>query len=124
MAITVRKLDNNKYWTFGQGLANYQDKDNAIAQNVSTRLKSFMFDWFLDQQANIDWFNILGQKNNKQVILNVVKTTVLNTDGVISVSDILILDGTDTQSRMLQIQVNFTTIYNTFLEEEVTINGG
>jgi hypothetical protein len=124
MAITVRKLDNNKDWTFGQGLANYQDKDNAIAQNVSTRLKSFMFDWFLDQQANIDWFNILGQKNNKQVILNVVKTTVLNTDGVISVSDILILDGTDTQSRMLQIQVNFTTIYNTFLEEEVTINGG
>jgi hypothetical protein len=82
-----------------------------------------MYDWFLDQQANIDWFNILGQKNNKQVILNVVKTTVLNTDGVISVSDILILDGTDTQSRMLQIQVNFTTIYNTFLEEEVTING-
>jgi hypothetical protein len=124
MAITVRKLDNNKDWTFGQGLANYQDKDNAIAQNVSTRLKSFMFDWFLDQQANIDWFNILGQKNNKQVILNVVKTTVLNTDGVISVSDILILDGTDMQSRMLQIQVNFTTIYNTFLEEEVTINGG
>ena len=124
MAITVRKLDNNKDWTFGQGLANYQDKDNAIAQNVSTRLKSFMFDWFLDQQANIDWFNILGQKNNKQVILNVVKTTVLNTDGVISVSDILILDGTDAQSRMLQIQVNFTTIYNTFLEEEVTINGG
>ena len=124
MAITVRKLDNNKDWTFGQGLANYQDKDNAISQNVSTRLKSFMFDWFLDQQANIDWFNILGQKNNKQVILNVVKTTVLNTDGVISVSDILILDGTDTQSRMLQIQVNFTTIYNTFLEEEVTINGG
>jgi hypothetical protein len=123
MAITVRKLDNNKDWTFGQGLANYQDKDNAIAQNVSTRLKSFMYDWFLDQQANIDWFNILGQKNNKQVILNVVKTTVLNTDGVISVSDILILDGTDTQSRMLQIQVNFTTIYNTFLEEEVTING-
>jgi hypothetical protein len=123
MAITVRKLDDNKDWTFGQGLANYQDKDNAIAQNVSTRLKSFMYDWFLDQQANIDWFNILGQKNNKQVILNVVKTTVLNTDGVISVSDILILDGTDTQSRMLQIQVNFTTIYNTFLEEEVTING-
>jgi hypothetical protein len=78
MAITVRKLDDNKDWTFGQGLANYQDKDNAIAQNVSTRLKSFMYDWFLDQQANIDWFNILGQKNNKQVILNVVKTTVLN----------------------------------------------
>ena len=55
-------------------------------------MQSFKFDWLLDEDANIDWFNILGQKNNKNTIIENVKITTLNTDGVISVDNIEILD--------------------------------
>ena len=120
MAITARKLDSNNDWTFGQGRANYATEDTAIRQNVKTRLQSFMFDWFLDVDANIDWWNILGRKNNKQVILDNVKATTINTDGVTSVDNIEI---TNEANRVLQIQVTFTTIYSQQFTEEASING-
>lgn len=120
MAITVRGLDENFDFKFGQGRAVYRTEDNAIRQNVKTRLQSFKFDWFLDEDANIDWLNILGQKNNKNTIIENVKVTTLNTDGVISVDNIEI---SDEKNRNLQIIVQFTTIYNKQFTEEESLNG-
>jgi len=120
LSITDRKLTDKNDWTFGAGRASYSTQQNAIRQNVKTRLQSFKFDWFLDEDANIDWFNILGQKNNKNTIIENVKVVTLNTDGVTSVDNIEI---TDEKNRNLQITVTFTTIYNTQFTEEVAING-
>ena len=39
--MSVRKIDKNGDWTFGQGLGNYIKNDDEISQNVITRLKSF-----------------------------------------------------------------------------------
>jgi len=118
MAIKVRKLDKNGDWTFGNGQANYIDKNNAIGQNVKTRLQSFKYDWFLDTDANIDWFNILGYKNNEQTIKDNILFTTLNTDGVTEVDDIIV---TKSEDRELQLSVKFITIYNTELIVDANI---
>jgi capsule polysaccharide export protein KpsE/RkpR len=116
--MSVRRIDSSGDWTFGQGKANYIRRDDEIRQNVVTRLKSFKFDWFLDTQANIDWFNILGQKSNQETIFREVERVVLNTFGV---TEILRLELTRLTDRDATILIEFVTIYNTTFLNEIGV---
>lgn len=101
-----RRLDkNNSDWTFGRGLSNYADSDEAILLNCKTRLMSFKNDWFLDQNQNIDWFTILGQKNNEQIIINEVERVCLNSEGIVKVVSIEVVKS-DNRSASIKIVVN------------------
>lgn len=99
-----RRLKNND-WTFGRGVANYADSDEAILLNCKTRLMSFKNDWFLDQNQNIDWFTILGQKNNEQTIINEVERVCLNSEGIVKVVSIEVVKS-DNRSANIEIVVN------------------
>jgi hypothetical protein len=105
----VRELDEDQDWKFGYGKANYIKDNNAILQNVQTRLKSFKNDWFLDQDANIDWFNILGQKDTKETIIKEVERVTLQTEGVTRIN--LIEITTDNKTRNAKINIDLDTIY-------------
>ena len=50
----VSGLDKNLDWRFGKGRAAYKRNADAIAQNILTRLRSFLGDWYLDTEAGID----------------------------------------------------------------------
>ena len=104
----VRRLNKNNDWTFGNGQANYLKDNEAILQNVATRIKSFKGDWFLDGDANIDWFNILSSKENKQTIINEVERVALQTDGVTRVNDIIL---EELDQRNARLSINIDTIY-------------
>lgn len=104
----VRRLDKNNDWTFGNGKANYLKDNNAVLQNVATRLKSFKNDWFLDGEANIDWFTILGSKENKQTIINEVERVTLQTEGVTKIN---LIEITETEHRAAKISIVLDTIY-------------
>ena len=97
----VRRLDTNNDWTFGNGQANYLKDNDAVLQNVATRLKSFKNDWFLDSDAHIDWFNILGSKENKQTILNEVERVVLQTEGVMKINSLELVEIIDRNAKYL-----------------------
>jgi len=103
----VRRLVDND-WSFGNGKANYLKDNDAVFQNVFTRLRSFKYDWFLDIDANIDWFNILSQRENKQTIIDEVKRVTLQTDGVTKINKLELLE---TGNRTVTILLNFDTIY-------------
>ena len=103
----VSRLDSNKDWTFGKGLANYAVNSEAIRQNVQTRLLSFVNDWFLDITANIDWLNILGSKNNEQTIQNEVTRIVLATGGVLTLDKYELA----VSEREATIKIKFTDIF-------------
>jgi len=117
--MSVRKIDEDSDWTFGQGLGNYITKDNDIAQNVATRIKSFKNDYFLDNTQNIDWLNILGVKNNESLILNEVRRVVQQTEGVQRVNDVSLVQN---DKRNAIILIDFDTIYNRNILKEVGIN--
>lgn len=77
----IRTLDSNGDWTFGAGINNYATGNNEVAENIKTRLSSFLGDCFFDTGAGIDWFNLLGAKN--QVALQLaVAAVILNTANV------------------------------------------
>lgn len=111
-----RLIDSD--WSFGKGLANYKSDDDAINQNVITRLKSFKNDWFLDIEANIDWFNILGNKNNQEIIESEIRRVVLATEGVLTLDNLNILE---IIGRNVTIEIKYTTIFNSTIQTEIGI---
>ncbi len=66
----IRAIDSENDWQFGKGLQSYKYKNNAIMQNVKTRLLSFLNDCWFDMEAGIDWYRLLGTKNTNLDICN------------------------------------------------------
>lgn len=103
----VRALNNDGDWTFGNGINAYLTKNNAIAQSIQTRLSTFLGECFFNVTVGVDWWNLLGYKN--QSLLNLqCSTVILNTFGVTGISSFsLNLD----VKRNLNCQYHVETIY-------------
>ncbi len=104
----VRAIDGNHDFTFGKGRNNYMQANSAVVQNINTRLSSFLGDCFFDLGAGIDWFNLLGAKD--QTALNLaISAVILNTVDVTGIQQIAInLD----VARNLMVQYRVQTIYS------------
>lgn len=87
----VRAIDDDHDWQYGKGQNDYRSANIAVAQNINTRLSSFLGDCFFDTGAGIDWFNLLGGKD--QLALNLaISATILNTlyvTGILQLSIVL-----------------------------------
>lgn len=104
----VRALDSTGDWTFGKGISDYRVGNAAIAQNIQTRLSSFLGDCFFDLTAGIDWFNLLGGKD--QLAINLaVNAVILNTEGV---TGILQTSLTVSSNRRISLVYRVQTIYS------------
>jgi len=84
----VSGLDNDLDWRFGKGRAVYKRNADAIAQNILTRLRSFLGDWYLDTEIGIDWLKLLGNLGTEKRILRSVESTVMQTEGVLSIQEL------------------------------------
>lgn len=101
----VRAIDADHDWLFGKGQNDYVAGVSAIAQNINTRLNAFLGDCFFDNGAGIDWFNLLGNKD--QTALNLaISAVILNTQDVTGLVQISI--NLDAQ-RMLTVQYTVST---------------
>lgn len=83
----VRAVDVDNDWLFGKSKNDYRSNKEAIAQNIKTRLQSFLGDCFFDSNAGIDWFNLLGGKNKTALDL-AISAVILNTGGVTRIVEI------------------------------------
>lgn len=108
--MSVSRLDSEGDWTFGQQLAGYISGSNEVAQNVITRIKSFQRDWFLDSDAEIDWFNILSNKDTQKTTEEQISRTVLGTNGVASLNELIL--NIDRELREANINLTYTDIFN------------
>lgn len=107
----VRALDIVGDWTFGKGVNDYLFKNDAIGQNIKTRLSSFLGDCFFDIQAGIDWFNLLGSRGAKnQLALELaISSTILNTENVSKLVE-LSVNVNDNRKMIVSYEVN--TVYS------------
>ncbi len=109
----VRAIDVDHDWLFGRGANDYSRGLPAVAQNINTRLNSFLGDCFFDNGAGIDWFNFLSSKD--QLALNLaVSAVILNTEGVTGIVQLSI-------SRDVSRRV---TIVYTAQIEQFTVSSG
>jgi len=94
----IRATDENGDWTFGKGRNNYRKDNQAVIQNIDSRLQAFLGDCFFDQTAGIDWFNLLGNKNQIAMNLAIAKTILTSRDVV----------------QLLQLSVNLDPVTRAF----------
>lgn len=105
----VRGITATGDWLFGKGLNDYKSGQNAVAQNIETRLKCFLGDCFFDEGAGIDWFNFLGSKD--QTGLNLaISSTILNTQYVTKMTQLYV---NLTAARELIVSYNVDTSFGT-----------
>lgn len=112
-----RTLDENHDWTFGKGLNNYSKRNNAIAVNIKTRILSWVGDCFFAQTEGIDWYNRLGDKNQRALLEQDLRKVILQSEGV---SGILQFD-TILNGRDFSLVFKVETIYSENIEENITI---
>jgi hypothetical protein len=107
MSEIIRALDLNGDWTFGQGINNYKRNQDALAQDIGSNLASFLNDCFFDTTSGIDWWNLIGSKD--QTGLNLaISTTILNTVGVTGINQVSVsLDN----SRHFSVSYKVQSIY-------------
>lgn len=105
----VRALTITGQWLFGKGKNDYKQNQNAIAQNIQTRLSSFLGDCFFDTTAGIDWFSYLGSKDAVNLGL-AINTTILNTDGVTGL--LQVFSNLNPVTRVFTVQYKVQTVYS------------
>lgn len=109
----VRALTGAGDWTYGKGQNDYRSSQAALSQCIQTRLTSFLGDCFFDSGAGIDWFNLLGSKN--EIAINLaVSAVIINTPdsfGNFPVTRLLQLSINLTSGRRLTISYTVNTVY-------------
>jgi len=106
----TRSVDVENDWLFGKGRNNYKRNLDAVAQSVKTRLQSFLGDCFFAERDGIDWFNLLGAKDQTELSL-AVASVILNTTDVTKVIDFEI--NLDKNTRDIRINFEIETVYGT-----------
>lgn len=115
----IRALDSAHDWTFGKGTENYLFGQDAIAENVQTRVLSFLNNCFFDMNAGIDWFTYLGVPAKNSEIKLRVRAIILQSYGVVSVNkvDLDIVNST----RRGTLTYNINTIYTQNYAENLQV---
>lgn len=105
----IRQVDANGDWTFGKGLANYAKNEQAIDQNVKTRILSWIGDCFFALQDGIDWKSRLdvGQQLNLE---SEIKANIVAAFGVVGVTSLSFKF--DPSNRLETIHYDIQTIFS------------
>jgi hypothetical protein len=112
----IRALDSSNDFSFGKGKSNYLKETAAIGLDVKTRVYSFLNDCFFALDDGIDWYNLIGLKDTKAIIL-AVKTTILQSYGV---TGIISFD-TIYEFRSLTLKYEIRTIFNERVVDNVEV---
>jgi hypothetical protein len=114
--MSTRAIDVNGDWVFGTGANAYVTGKAEVAQNIQTRLLSFLGDCFFDTTAGIDWFNLLGGKN--QVTLQLaVAAVILNTANVTGGLQLSVTYNEQTRNLgiVYQVQTTYSQLSDSFV---------
>lgn len=71
-----RNVDASGDWVFGKGRNSYLRGNEALMMNIKTRLLSFLNDCFFDTEAGIDWWNLLGGKDEKSLLASIQRVVL------------------------------------------------
>jgi len=106
--IRVRRLDADYEPVFGQGKSDYIEDLDAVVQIIKSRLLLLMGEWWEDTADGLPlWQSILGQRNSKVVVDNLIQQRILKTQYVTGIESLT--STYDSSSRAY----TFTAVVNT-----------
>lgn len=116
--MNFRALDSNGDWTFGNGVQNYLVEADAINVDIATALKTFLNECFFALNFGVDWWNLIGSKNQQGIILQ-CRTMIVSRYGVVKINEVQVI--LDRVTRKLSISYNVDTIYSRGVSNTVTV---
>lgn len=105
----IRSLDANGDWTFGAGLSNFSQNDQAINLNIKTRLAEWLNNCFWNLTAGIDWplrFG-MGQESN---LTSDLQQVILQSYGVVGIT--ALASSFNPETRIFQVSYTIDTIFS------------
>ena len=116
----IRALDILGDCTFGLGKQNYLSGQNAIIQNIQTRLYEFTNDAFWNMTAGISWPTLLGTPGTQQQIVLSCRSIILQSYGVTAVNSISA--SVDKATRNLILSFNINSVYTSNASIQLQLN--
>lgn len=110
---TFRSLDAGLDWTWGSGRQNYATLENAINLDIATALKVFLGEIFWDTSVGVDWWNLLGGKDEQAIILQ-TRAVIIGREGVQRITSLLPV--LDRRTRNLYLTYTVETKYSRALQ--------
>ncbi len=105
----IRRIDAEGDWIFGKGLSGYVFNQEAIEENLRTRILSWLGDCFFALNEGIDWNNRLDVGQKKEIV-DELKSMILKSFGVTGVNSIdFTFNGT---TRLFLVEYDIVTIYS------------
>ncbi len=113
----MRALTSDGDWSFGKGLADYNQAEPAVEENILTWLQSWVNNCFFALKDGVDWQNLLdvGQAAN---LVDSLRANILQRYGVVGVNSMDVRF--DRRTRHIAITANITTIYSQSFQLELT----
>ena len=110
----TRGIDANGDWEWGNGFGSYRTEQQAVMQNIATKIREWYGDCFFEMGAGIDWLNRLA-KISPDILRQELTALILKCDGVVDaeVTDAILVNRTYT------IQYSVTTIYSRSAQTQV-----
>ena len=105
---SIRALDSDGDWDFGKGKSSYKRDQNAILQDVDTKLNEWLGDCFFAQNSGIDWKTRLSKTNQKNLLDNEIRRLIVAVVGVLKINSF----SSDLTNRDYSANFNITTIYS------------
>ncbi len=113
----IRQIDENGDWIFGNGRNSYLINENAVAQNLQSRILEYRNDWFANYNAGVDYDFLLTNKETQSELETSIRKIILETQDVQSIINFF----AEKIERSLNIRVNVTTLYSQNLRIDLTI---
>ncbi len=115
---TFRSLDSNLDWTWGSGRQNYSTLEKAVNLDIATALKVFLGEIFWATNVGVDWWNLLGGKNETAIVLQ-TRSTIIAREGVQRITSLVPV--LDRRTRNLNLTYAIDTKYSRALQGSVSI---
>lgn len=109
----IRAIDAGGDWQFGNGFASYATGEQAVEENIKTRLLSWRNNCFFALQDCVDWSALLdiGQQKNLEAA---VRSVILQSYGVVGINSATVV--LERATRAITITANIRTIYSPSFE--------
>lgn len=117
--MTFRAIDSNNDWQFGTGRQSYFTDEDAINADIKTALQVFLGECFFALDAGVDWWNLIGGKDEQGIILQ-CRTVISQRQGVARINSVTAR--LDRATRAFSVTYNVDTIYSQSIINTVTVS--
>lgn len=103
-------------WNLGRGIQSYLTGNAAIAADIRTALQMFLGECFFATDQGVDWWNLMGSRDEAGVILQCRKV-IVGRVGVTKVNSVVAT--LDRVSRKLVVTYSIDTVFSRNLSNSV-----